>query len=67
MCQVQTAHGATQPLNRPATEYPTCATIPSPLHQVSYSYHGPHHYSSYRTSHLHTTRQANVILQMKQR
>jgi hypothetical protein len=35
MCTVLTAHGVTRPLNRPATEYPTCATIPDPLHQVS--------------------------------
>jgi hypothetical protein len=41
MCQVQTAYGATQPLDRPATEYSTCMTIPGPLHQVSYSCHGP--------------------------
>jgi hypothetical protein len=38
---VQTAHGATRPLDRPAIEYPTCVTIPDPLHQVSYSCHGP--------------------------
>jgi hypothetical protein len=38
---IQTAHGATPPLDRPATEYPTCVTIPGPLHQVSYSYHDP--------------------------
>jgi hypothetical protein len=31
-CQVQTTHGATRPLDSPATEYPTCATIPGPLH-----------------------------------
>jgi hypothetical protein len=30
---VQTAHGGTRPLNRPTTEYPTCATIPGPLHR----------------------------------
>jgi hypothetical protein len=30
---VQTAHGATRPLDRPATEYLTCATIPGPLHR----------------------------------
>jgi hypothetical protein len=36
---VQTAHGSTRPLDRPTTEYPTCTTIPSPLHQVSYSCH----------------------------
>jgi hypothetical protein len=64
---VQTAHGATRPLDRPATEYPTCATIPGPLHQVSYSCHGPRRCTPCRTCHLHTTRQANAILQMKQR
>jgi hypothetical protein len=63
---VQTAHGATQPLNRSATEYLTCVTIPGPLHQVSYSCHDPHHCTPCRTCHLHTTRQANVILQTKQ-
>jgi hypothetical protein len=66
MCQVQTAHGATRPPDRPATEYPTCATILGPLHQVSYSYHGPHRCTSCRTCHLHTMRQANTILQTKQ-
>jgi hypothetical protein len=39
---VQTAHGTTQPLDRPTIEYPTCATISGPLHQVSYSCHDPH-------------------------
>jgi hypothetical protein len=60
---VYTAHGATRPLDRPATEYLTCATIPGPLHQVSYSYHGPHRCTPYHTCHLYTTRQANAILQ----
>jgi hypothetical protein len=64
---VQTAHDITRPLDRPATEYPTCATIIGPLHQVSYSCHDPHHYTSCRTCHLHTMRQANTILQMNQR
>jgi hypothetical protein len=32
-CQVQTTHGATRPLDHPATEYLTYATIPDPLHQ----------------------------------
>jgi hypothetical protein len=67
MCMVQTTYGATQPLNRPDTEYPTCATIPGPLHQVSYSCHDPHHCTPCRMSHLHTMRQANMIVQMKQR
>jgi hypothetical protein len=66
-CTVQTAHGVTRPLDRPATEYPTCVTIPDPLHQVSYSFHDPRHCTSCRTCHLHTMRQANAILQMKQR
>jgi hypothetical protein len=66
MCTVQTARSGTRPLDRPATEYPTCVTIPGPLHQISYSYHDPHHCTSCRTCHLHTMRQANVILQMKQ-
>jgi hypothetical protein len=64
---VQTAHGVTRPLDRPTTEYPTYATIPGPLHQISYSCHGPRLYTSCRTYHLHTTRQANTILHMKQR
>jgi hypothetical protein len=63
---VQTAHDATRPLDRLTTEYPTCTTIPGPLHQVSYSYHGPRRYTPCRTYHLHTTRQANVIPQTKQ-
>jgi hypothetical protein len=58
---VQTAHGATRPLDRPATEYPTYATILGPLHQVSYSCHGPHRCTPCHTCHLHTTRQANTI------
>jgi hypothetical protein len=62
---VQTAHGATRPLDRSATGYLTCAIIPGPLHQVSYSCHGPRRYTPCRTCHLHTTRQANVILQAK--
>jgi hypothetical protein len=66
MCTVQTAHGVTRPLDRPVTEYLTCATIPDPLHQVSYSCHDLHRCTSCRTCHLHTTRQANVIFQMKQ-
>jgi hypothetical protein len=61
-CTVQTAHGASRPLDHPATEYPTCATIPDPLHQVSYSCHDPRRYTSCRTCHLHTTRQANTII-----
>jgi hypothetical protein len=56
MCTVQTAQSVTWPLDCPAIEYPICATIPSPLHQVSYSCHDPHHCISCRTCHLHTTR-----------
>jgi hypothetical protein len=63
---VQTAHGATRPVDHPVTEYPTCATIPDPLHQVSYSCHDPRRCTLCRTCHLHTTGQANMILQMKQ-
>jgi hypothetical protein len=66
-CTVQTAHSATRPLDYPATEYLTCATILGPLHQVSYSCYNPHRCTSCRTYHLHTMKQANVILQMKQR
>jgi hypothetical protein len=47
--------------DRPATEYPTCAIIPGPLHQVSYSCHDPRQCTPCRTCHQHTTRQANVI------
>jgi hypothetical protein len=36
-----------------ATEYPTCAITPGPLHQVFYSCHNPHHYMLCRTYHLH--------------
>jgi hypothetical protein len=61
-CTVQTAHDATRPLDHPATEYPICGTIPGPLHQVSYSYHDSHRCTPCRTYHLHTARQANVIL-----
>jgi hypothetical protein len=64
---VHAAHGATRPLDRPATEYPTSATIPDPLHQVSYSFHDPRRCMPCHICHLHTTRQANVILQTKQR
>jgi hypothetical protein len=66
-CKVHTAHGITWPPDHPATKYPICVTIPSPLQQVSYSCHDPRHYPPCRTCHLHTTRQANMILQMKQR
>jgi hypothetical protein len=64
---VQIAHGATRPLDRPTTEYPTCVIILGPLHQVSYSCHGSHRCTLCHTCHLHTTRQANTILQIKQR
>jgi hypothetical protein len=66
-CMVQTTHSITRALDRLATDYPTCATNTSPLHQVSYSYHDPHQCLPCRTYHLHTTRQTNAILQMKQR
>jgi hypothetical protein len=56
-----------RPLDRPATEYPTYKIIPGPLHQVSYSCHDPRHYTPCCTYHLHTMRQENMILQMKQR
>jgi hypothetical protein len=58
MCTVQTLHGATRPLDHPATEYPTCVTIPGPLHQVFYSYHDPHRCTPCCTCHLHIMRQA---------
>jgi hypothetical protein len=61
-CQVQTAHGATRPLDHLTTEYLPYATIPGPLHQVSYSCHGPHRCTPCRTCHLHTTRQVNASL-----
>jgi hypothetical protein len=64
-CTVETAHDATRPLNCPATEYLTCAIIPGPLHQVSYSCHGPRRCTPCRTCHLHITRQVNLILQAK--
>jgi hypothetical protein len=64
---VQTAHSVTRPPDRPATEYPTCAIIPDPQHQVSYSCHDPHRCPPCCTCHLHTTRQANMILHIIQR
>jgi hypothetical protein len=39
-----------------------CVTIPDPLHRVSYSCHDPRRCPPCRTCHLHTMRQANVIL-----
>jgi hypothetical protein len=66
MCMVQTAYDVTRPHDRLVIEYPTCATIPDPLHQVSYSFHDPRHCPPWRTYHLHTMRQANVILRTKQ-
>jgi hypothetical protein len=65
MCTVQNAYGVTRPPDRLTTEYPTCAIISVPLHHVSYSCHDPRHCPSCHTFHLHTTRQLNVILQMK--
>jgi hypothetical protein len=66
-CTMQIAHGITWPSDRPVTKCPTCTIISGHLHQVSYSYHNPHRCPPYRTWHLHIMRQANVILQMKQR
>jgi hypothetical protein len=43
-----------------------CLTIPSPLHQVTYSCLDPRRYLPCLTCHLHTTRQANTILHMNQ-
>jgi hypothetical protein len=65
-------HGADRTRSHPtsrstATKYSTCATILGPLHQVSYSCHDLHHCMPCYICHLHTMRQANVILQMKQR
>jgi hypothetical protein len=62
MCTVQTAHGAIRSLDHLATEYLTYVTILGPLHQVSYFCHNPHRCTPCNTCHLHTTRQANVIL-----
>jgi hypothetical protein len=67
MCTVHTAHSATRPLDHPATEYLTCATFPSPLHQVSDSHHNPRCCTPCHTCHLHTTRQAKRDSPMKQR
>jgi hypothetical protein len=55
-------HTVSPDLGRLATEYPTCATILGPLHQVSYSWHDPRRCTSCSTCHLHTTRQVNTIL-----
>jgi hypothetical protein len=62
---VKTAYGVTRPPDHPAIVYLTCVTIPDPLYQVSYSYHDPYRCPSCRTYHLHTTRQANTILQTR--
>jgi hypothetical protein len=64
-CTVQTTHDITRPLNCPATEYLTCETISDPLQQVSYFWQDLRHFPPCRTCHLHTTRQANTILQTK--
>jgi hypothetical protein len=61
-CMVQTAHSVTQPFDRPVIEYTTCVTILGSLHQICYSYHDPRRCPSCRTYHLHTMRQANMIL-----
>jgi hypothetical protein len=60
-CTVQTAHGATRPLDHLTIEYTTCVTIPGPLHQVSYSCQNPCRCTPCRTCHQNTTRQANTI------
>jgi hypothetical protein len=63
-------HGADHTRRHPTSWSPghqvpdLCLTIPSPLHQVSYSCHIPHHCLSCCTCHLHTMRQANTILHM---
>jgi hypothetical protein len=43
-----------------------CLTISGSLHQISYSWLEPRHCPSCRTYHLHTMRQANVILHTNQ-
>jgi hypothetical protein len=63
-CMVQSTHNVTLPPDRSVTKYSTCATIPVPLHLVSYSCHDPHCYPPCRTYHLHTVRQINAILHM---
>jgi hypothetical protein len=65
-CTVQIAHGITRPPDHLATEYLTCATIPNPLHQVSYSCHDHHRCLPCCTCQRHTRIQTNMILQMKQ-
>jgi hypothetical protein len=62
---VQTAHSIIRPPDCLTIEYPTCATILDPLHQISYSCHDPHRRLPCRICHLHTTRQANTILQQE--
>jgi hypothetical protein len=44
-----------------------CLIIPGLLHQVSYSCHDPCRCPPYQTCHLHTTRQANTILNTNNR
>jgi hypothetical protein len=66
LCTMQTAHSVIRPLDHLATEYLTYVTIPGPLHLVSYSCRDSCRCPSYRTDHLHTMRQANMILHMNQ-
>jgi hypothetical protein len=65
LCIVQTAHSVTASSGHRVPDL--CLIIPDPLHQVSYSYHDPYRCPPCHIYHLHTTRQANMILQMKQR
>jgi hypothetical protein len=52
MCQLQTTHDVTRPLDCPTTEYLICATIPDPLHLVSYFCHPTSRLSDHRVSDL---------------
>ncbi len=48
-----------------ATKYPTYATIPGPLHQVSYSYHDPHHCPPCAPAHHKTSKRDSPNEQAK--
>jgi hypothetical protein len=64
-------HDANRTWHHPTSRSPChrvsdmCLTIPSPLHQVSYSCRDLYRCSPCRTCHLYTTRQATMILHMK--
>jgi hypothetical protein len=54
ICTVQTSHITTQPLDHPATEYPTCVTILGPLHTMLHL--SPAHHETSKRDSPHDTR-----------